>query len=178
MQEYLPFLHETAVSYPQVRVLELGARRGNSTLAFLAAAQAVNGHVTSVDLDRVPDAPEGMRPWRNCPWWTFVQGDDLHPAVRARLPAQVDVLFVDTSHEYRHTLDECRAYVPRVAPGGVALFHDTKLMSWRGYEWDGEAAPVWQALDDYCAETGRSWENLDGEYGLGILRVDGKPAVA
>ena len=114
---------------------------------------------------------DGMHRWRDCPGWTFVQGDDMDEAVQARLPAEVDVLFVDSSHEHIHTLEECRAYVPRLAPGGVALFHDTKLRSWPGYDWQGEIAPVWQALDDYCAETGLSWENLPGEYGLGVVRL-------
>lgn|GEM_PF-1172129 len=159
IKEYLPFLFETAASYPNVRVLELGTRRGNSTLAFLAAAEAVNGHVWSVDIDRVTDAPDGMMPWRKCPGWTFIQGDDLHPAVRAKLPAEVDVLFVDTSHEYDHTLEECRAYMPRLAPGGVALFHDTTSFP-----------PVAQALDTWCEETGRTWENRPGEYGLGVIQ--------
>lgn len=176
IREYLPFLFETAASYPQVRVLELGSRGGNSTLAFLAAAEAVNGHVTSVDTDRVTGFLDGMFRWRDCPGWTFVQGDDMDGAVQARLPAGVDVLFIDTSHEYGHTLAELRAYMPRVVPGGVALFHDTACFG----DWceDGDTIPaVARALDDYCAETGLSWENLPGEYGLGVIRVS-EPAAA
>jgi predicted O-methyltransferase YrrM len=170
IQEYLPYLHETAKSYPDVRVLELGSRRGNSTLAFLAAASMVRGHVWSADIDPVADYDEGMRRWRGCPWWTFIQGDDMDPAVQARLPAEVDILFIDTSHEYAHTLAECRAYLPRVAPGGVALFHDTRIFgTWSG---PGDTIPpVARALDDWCAETGRTWENLPGEYGLGVVRT-------
>jgi len=172
IQEYLPFLHETAASYPQVRVLELGSRRGNSTLAFLAAALTVRGSVVSADLDPVADYDEGMRRWRDCPWWTFVQGDDMDEAVQARLPAQCDVLFVDTSHEYAHTLAELRAYMPRVVPGGVALFHDTRIFgTWS--EPGDTIPPVARALDGWCAEAGLSWENLPGEYGLGVVRVPG-----
>src|SRR5580704_4772440 len=51
IREYLPFLYETAKQYPQVRVLEFGARKGNSTLAFLAAAEAAGGYVLSVDIE-------------------------------------------------------------------------------------------------------------------------------
>ena len=29
---------------------------------------------------------------------------------------------------------------------------------------------VRQALDAWCAETGLSWENLPGVYGLGVIR--------
>ena len=173
IQEYMPFLHGTAKSYDKVRILELGTRKGNSTLAFLAAAEAVGGKVTSVDIDRMPDPPD-------CPFWTFVQGSDTESAVQARLPAEIDVLFIDTSHEYEHTLAELRAYMPRVIPGGIALFHDTNLFGWR----EGLPAGIWsgtpeagehypevrQALDEYCKETGLSWENKPGFYGLGIIR--------
>src|SRR5580704_726120 len=106
IKEYLPFLFETAASYPKVRVLELGARKGNSTLAFLAGADVTGGHVTSVDIDKIADDPAGMLPWSKCPGWTFVHGDDMDPAVQAQLPPEVDVLFIDSSHEYAHTVAE------------------------------------------------------------------------
>jgi cephalosporin hydroxylase len=170
IQEYLPFLHETARSYPGVRVLELGTRKGNSTLAFLAAAEAAGGHVWSADISDVTRDPEGMAPWARCPWWTFTRGDDTDPAVQSLLPARCDVLFIDTSHEYAHTLAELRAYVPRLAAGGVALLHDTHVTGWPGYRREGNLPPVWQALDDYCPETGLSWEDTPGVYGLGVIR--------
>ena len=178
IQEYLPFLYEQARSRPGVRVLELGARRGNSTLAFLAGATESGGHVWSSDIDNVLRHPDGIGPWAGCPRWTFVCGDDMNPAAQALLPPEVDVLFVDSSHEYLHTLEECRAYVPRVAPGGVVLFHDTNIYDWPGYGWTGDVPPVQQALSEYCAEAGLSWENLDGAYGMGVIRVDGEPPAA
>jgi cephalosporin hydroxylase len=171
IQEYLEFLHQEAGRSAMGRVVELGTRKGNSTLAFLAAVQERGGgHVWSVDTADCAHDPEGMRPWARCPWWTFIQGDDMDPAVQAQLPARCDVLFIDTSHEHLATLAELRAFMPRLAPGGVALFHDTRLTGWPGYEWDGDAPPVRQALDDYCAEAGLSWEELPGTYGLGIIR--------
>lgn len=171
IREYLPFLYDTARSYDRVRVLELGSRKGNSTLAFLAAAEETGGHVWSGDIDNVVLDPEGLQPWFPHGRWTFTCGDDMDPAVQARFPAQVDVFFLDTSHEYEHTLAELRAYMPRVAPGGVALFHDTNIIGWPGYAWDSSVPPVRAALDDWCAETGLSWENLPGEYGMGVIRL-------
>jgi cephalosporin hydroxylase len=168
IQEYLPFLFDQACTHP--RILELGSRKGNSTLAFLAAAELSGGHVWSGDIADVRLDPRGMARWRNARRWTFIQGDDMDPDVQARFPDEVDLFFLDTSHEYSHTLAELRAYMPRVARNGIALFHDTHLMSWPGYDWTGEKSPVWTALDDYCAETGRTWEDLPGEYGLGIIR--------
>lgn len=171
IQEYLPFLHETAKSYDKVRVLEFGSRRGNSTLAFLAAAEKADGHVWSNDINNIIGDVNGMRPWFPHERWTFVCGDDMHPLIQERLPAEVDVLFIDTSHEYEHTVNECRAFVPRVRPGGVALFHDTNLIGWPGYEWNERIPPVRAALDDYCAEAGLSWHDMPGTYGLGVIEL-------
>ena len=170
IQEYLPFLYEQARSRPGCRVLELGARRGNSTLAFLAGCAESGGHVWSCDIDDVRRFPDGIGPFGGLPGWTFVHGDDMDPSVQSLLPAQADLLFLDTSHEYEHTLAELRAYMPRVAPGGIALFHDTNLIGWPGYQWDRAIPPVQAALDDWCAETGLTWENLPGAYGLGMIR--------
>ena len=171
IQEYLPFLYEQARSRPGCRVLELGSRKGNSTLAFLAAAQESGGHVWSNDITDVTLDPEGMRPWRAHPRWTFTCGDDMDPAVQGLLPAEVDVLFIDTSHEYEHTLAELRAYMPRLAPGGVALFHDTNIMGWPGYQWDRDIPPVQAALNEWCEEARLSWQNMPGSYGMGVIRV-------
>jgi predicted O-methyltransferase YrrM len=173
IREYLPLLYDAASAVQGCRVLELGTRQGNSTLALLAGAEASGGHVWSCDVDPCDQDPGGMGPWAGCPRWTFTHGDDLHPAIRAALPAEVDLLFIDTSHFYAETLEECRAYVPRLTPGGLALFHDTNVYSWTAGQNPGctGPAPVARALDDYCAETGLEWEDLDGDYGMGVIRV-------
>jgi len=77
IREYLPFLYEQARSRPGCRVLELGTRMGNSTLAFLAGAAPSGGHVWSVDVDNVAIHPDGMLPWRGVPQWTFTRGNDV-----------------------------------------------------------------------------------------------------
>ena len=129
-----------------------------------------DGHVWSCDIGDVRRYPDGIGPFARSPRWTFTCGDDMDPAVQAVLPAEVDVFFLDTSHEYEHTLAELRAYMPRLAPGGVALFHDTNLIGWPGYHWDRDIPPVQAALNDWCAEAGTTWENLPGNYGMGVIR--------
>jgi predicted O-methyltransferase YrrM len=163
--EYLPLLYGYVRLYPEARVLEIGTRDGNSTLALLAAAQAVGGHVWSVDINpRVPDNPNGMLPFKHDPAWSFTAGDSTDPAVIASQPGEIDVLFIDSGHEYDLTVAEMNAYMPRLAPGGTALFHDTRLT----YDDWG----VKRALDDYCAGHGLVWRDLPGEYGLGVITLD------
>jgi predicted O-methyltransferase YrrM len=180
IRDHLPFLREQAAVRDKPQIAELGTRTGNSTLAFLDGASVTGGHVWSVDIEDILQYPDGMKPWAGLPSWTFVHGDSLDPEVQASLPQELDILFNDASHEYLPTLEECRRYVPMIKPGGLALFHDTKLLLWseNGITWSGssdknknETPPVRRALDDYCAETGLAWEEMDGEFGLGVIRL-------
>ena len=162
--EYLPLLYAYTRLYQEARVLEIGTRDGNSTLAFLAAALETGGHVWSVDLDPgVPGNPDGMLPWKDDPRWTFTCGDAADPAVAACQPEQVDVLFIDAGHMYAETKAELEIYMPRVRPGGTALFHDTRL------DWDDFG--VRRALDFYCRLHDLAWHDLPGTYGLGVVTL-------
>ena len=162
IMEYLPLLYGYTRLYEGARVLELGTRDGNSTLAFLAAAQQVGGHVWSVDIDpAVPTRADGMGPYADSPLWTFTCGDSTDPEVVKAQPQQVDILFNDASHEYGKTLEELEVYMPLLAPGGTALFHDTRL------QYDNWA--VKRALNVWCARNGLTWADLPGRYGMGVV---------
>jgi predicted O-methyltransferase YrrM len=56
---------------------------------------------------------------------SFVRGMSMDAGVLAALPAQADIVFLDTSHEYPDTLQEIETYLPRLAPGGFLVIHDT-----------------------------------------------------
>ena len=136
--DHLPRLREEACR-PNVVVIELGVRGGNSTAAFLDAAELYEGHVWSVDIADCPGEHER---------WTFIQGDDMD--VVDQLP-ECDVLFIDTSHHYEHTLEELKAYVPKVRDGGVVLLHDTELEVPFMCPPDDPPFPVTAALRVYVA---------------------------
>jgi len=167
IQDHLPFLYDTVRAYECPDVVELGVRSGESTSAFLAALETLaSGHLDSVDIDQ----PQVPQEWFANPQWTFHQGNDLD--LQAVLPPQFDVLFIDTSHTFEQTLAELRAFVPRVAPGGIVLLHDTQWLS-PAVSLSAPGGPVTEALDAYCAETGMNWENRlsePGFYGLGVLK--------
>ena len=40
------------------------------------------------------------------------------------------MIFIDTSHLYEHTRDEIDRWLPRLAPGGAMVFHDTNMATW------------------------------------------------
>ena len=157
VQYCMPRMHDAARSYPEVKVLELGVREGYSTSAFLAAAESAAGHVWSVDIDE----PRVPAHWSASGLWTFTRADDLTLTWPAGM---FDVLFIDTSHSYEHTLAELCRFVPVVRPGGTVFLHDT-IWGDRG---------VAGALHVFCAETGLSWTEHGGQYGLGEIRIPPK----
>lgn len=150
---HLPVLFETVSRYEHATVIELGVRDGNSTAAFLAGVEAVDGHLWSVDIE----APRVPHWWAATGFWTLGIGDDLDRNIASALP-ECDVLFIDTSHWFDQTLAELRLYCPKVKAGGVVLLHDT--------EWCPEHEfPVARALDEFSP----GWKNLPGSYGLGVI---------
>jgi predicted O-methyltransferase YrrM len=163
IQDCLERLHDAAAAIPRVRVLELGVRSGNSTAAFLAAAEKADGHVWSVDIE----PPAVPQEWALSTWWTFALGDDL---LAYPLQPEFDILFIDSSHRYAHTLAELRKFVPMVVPGGRILLHDTRL---RNVDGEPVTFPVRTAVDLFCAEAGLSWTDHDARYGLGEIVIPG-----
>ena len=149
--EYLPLLHGYARVYQGCRILEVGVRSGNSTVALLYAAQITGGHLWSVDIDDVLARGDGMGPWADHPAWTFTRGHSTGTGTLAKQPVAVDLFFLDSDHGYDITRAEIRAYMPRLAPGGTALFHDTRLPCGDA-EAPGGRYPVTAALDEYCGD--------------------------
>jgi len=152
--EHLPFLHEVANGK---QVVELGVRSGESSKAFLAGG----AQLWSVDI--------GAQPFSH-PNWTFMQGDDRDPAVASRAP-NCDVLFIDSSHGYEHTLFELWVYGAKVRNGGLIVLHDTELETPAGEE-AGPAFPVKKALEEYSQEQDYSYFLRPYCWGLGVITVD------
>lgn len=156
IREQMPVLYAWARHARSV--IELGVRSGNSTSAFLAALEG-RGELWSVDIA----PPQVPAYWHGQPHWHLLVCDDLEPRAVRFCPDQADVLFIDTSHYYDHTLAELRLYVPKVRSGGVVLMHDT------GPGWPDVA----RALDSFSRETGLSWYDHPGWPGLGVIEVPG-----
>lgn len=165
IRDHLPRLHLEA-SKPGVKIIELGVRAGNSTAAFLAAAQANDGHVWSVDICP-PYVPSD---WCAMPEWTFIVGDDLD--IADRLPDAVDIVFIDTSHTYDQTLTELWTYRSKLKPGGVFICHDTELEHPDASPPSDPPFPVATAIREFCQETGAAVEWVAGCWGLGVIRLE------
>ena len=195
IREQMPLLYEAVRRYDKAVVAELGVRDGKSTVALLRGVSECGGHVWSVD-DGPVTAPHW---WESSGYWSLLVADDMGEKAANWIPARLDVLFIDTSHMYGHTLAELARYVPRVRPGGVVLCHDVELTregyplqpqfldvpgsggvmgeSWARAAASGPEYPVAAALDDYCKDKGLTWTRQrkpmvdEPFYGLGTMRI-------
>jgi cephalosporin hydroxylase len=159
---HLPRFVDLVLARDARHVVELGTRTGVSTIAWLYALEQTGGRLTSVDIDEKPGIGDH-------PHWTFIQGDDTDPELFADLePA--DIVFVDTSHWYAHTLRELNLYRWLVKPGGVIVCHDTELQHPEGAPLR-PAFPVKTAIKEFVGQHGYHWFNFQDCFGLGVIEI-------
>ena len=159
---YLPVLLGAALRYPQPKIIELGLLHGDSTTAFLAAAELAGGHVWSVDIDsgclflkRDPQPDPGL--------WTFVHSDSRAGDAITGTPDDAHVVLIDSSHEYAQTCDELRIYLDKLRSGGMMLMHDVD---------NPDCGPaVRAALDAVLPEYDLGWTWYGGVNGLGVIQI-------
>jgi len=161
--QHLPRMVELVQQTNAQHVIELGTRTGVSTVAWLHGLDATGGRLTSIDIDAKPAIGEHER-------WEFMQGDDMAADVFAACD-MADIVFIDTSHHYLHTLAELRLWSAKVRPGGWIVCHDTELLAPEGMPADDPLFPVKRAIERFCAERNLEWANVPECNGLGLIKV-------
>ncbi len=104
------------------RVVELGTATGWTAAAFVLADPA--RVVVSCDPNVQPGRDRYLRLLRSS---TRARIELVHAAgveAAAMDAREVDLLFIDSSHERQATIDEWHAWRPRLAPNGLVVFHD------------------------------------------------------
>lgn len=144
-------LHALVIALRAKQVIELGVRRGVSTVALLSALDVTDGRLWSCDREKPPVPPFVHEHSR----WDFCLGEDLEVASSA--PDVCDLLFIDTSHELAHTKAELELYASRVKEGGIIALHDTVLT--------GVSRPA----RAWAKAHGTTFVNLPGSNGLGVI---------
>src|SRR3989344_2657879 len=117
---------ESMIVKPKL-IVELGVRTGQSTFVFERVAKLCNAFLLSVDI-----APQQRK--TKWPKSAFIQKDDILVAddfknvcAKNNLDPYVDVLFIDTSHEYHHTKKEIAKWFPFLSERSVVFFHDANV---------------------------------------------------
>src|SRR6185437_907021 len=92
----------------------------------------------------------------------FYQGDDVIFADqfpefcrKRNISPEIDLLFIDTSHYYEHTVQEIRAWFPLLAGRAKVVFHDTnsRIVGPRNdgcfeLAWDNQRGVI-RAIEEY-----------------------------
>lgn len=120
INEHVAFLRDMVVALNAQTVLELGvSRTAVSTHALHRGVRETGGMLHSVDMHNFKEfGPVKSSVWR------FTHQEDLEFAKTWDTP--IDLLLIDTSHEYRHTCTELEAFAPHVVRTGCILLHDTE----------------------------------------------------
>ena len=127
ISDHLERLFVEAMQVSPDTIVECGVRGGESTFVFERVARLVDADVVSVDINETSYTTDYDD------WW-FVQFDDVDFAADFEgwcdengIDAAIDVLFVDTSHRYEHTVAEIDAWFPHLGEDAVVVFHDTNM---------------------------------------------------
>lgn len=162
IQAHLPRFVALCENLDAQRVLELGVRTGVSTIAWLEGLRRTGGHLWAVDVEPCPIEHAQL---------TFIRGDDCDQAVLDQIPDDLDLIFVDTSHLYSHTQREIELYLPKLAPGGAILFHDTAVERFDHHPDDEIPFPVRTAVQEAADEGGWELDYFDDSHGLTVCWV-------
>jgi cephalosporin hydroxylase len=157
ISDHLPTLFQESLSIQPRVIVELGVRDGESTFVFQRVAKCCGARGVSVDIEPFTDRESDER-------WKFVQSDDI--AFAKRFPAWcrengfpdgIDILFIDTTHFYEHTVREIKHWFPLFAPPAKVFFHDTNLRRIY-FRKDGSMGVAWtnrgvtEALENYLGK--------------------------
>jgi len=124
MSEINDWLAELLMITKPKTIVELGTESGNSTRVFLEYIKHFGATLVSVDID--PNCADYKQEG-----YTRVIADDVEYAKTYQNGSnkEIDLLFIDTSHIYEHTMKELELYIPLMSSKGIICFHDTNIYS-------------------------------------------------
>lgn len=156
-------------------IVQLGHFIGYSTLllGFMMRRMHLARSIFSIDIS--PEASEYTRAWvARAGLQDYVEilvSDSADPAaaIAARnfFLASPSLVFIDSSHGYRHTIDELKLWYHEVRPGGLVLLHDASEFAAR-FDPDREGG-VGRAVQEWLR---------DASVPAVLLNADAPPAVA
>jgi len=155
INEHLETMFWESLALKPRLIVELGVARGESSRVFAQVAKLSGAKLVSVDINDCSRALD----WEE---WSFIHQDDLKFAPQfpawcreREIDPTIDVLFIDTSHYFDHTLEEMQAYFPYLADHAKVFFHDTNLDTYifrkdgsMDLGWDNERGVI-RALEVY-----------------------------
>ena len=171
INEHLELLYRMVAEIGVQRIVELGARGGNSTVALVIGANETGGHVVSVDHGKGAGYAGEQPTWEALTeasatitdklglgsYWTLVVKDDLEFAKEYH--DMIELLMIDTDHSYDQLKKELASWGTKVIDGGFIVIHDT-------VSFPEMNKAIWEFLDEHPSSDYVEHKNCNG---LGII---------
>ena len=174
--DHLPFAYDIMEAQRPRLLVELGAYNG---LSFFGFCQAVvehdfeclcyavdtwegDKHTDQYDDSIFKDVQQHAR--ENYRGFTYLMRMLFNDALQHFKDESIDLLHIDGLHTYEAVREDFENWYPKVAPGGIVLFHDV-----RARIKDFGAWKFWGELESSHEQCFR----FDHGFGLGVLRKPG-----
>jgi cephalosporin hydroxylase len=121
ISSHLDTIYIKTLEFNPKNIVELGVREGESSRVFSCVNDDIGSSVVGVD---VTDCEYSFV--KN---GTFYKADDtvFHTFYENKYGKNIDLLFIDTSHLYDHTVQEIKYWFPLLSQKAMIIFHDTNL---------------------------------------------------
>ena len=158
IHQHLTTLYFIVKEFGLKEVLELGTQEGNSTVSMGLAVKENGGHLTSIDIVRVPIAKQRMEDYNLKDIWTLHENtNDLD----MKWDKKIDCLFIDTLHTREQLEAEIKKFAPFVRKGGFVIFHDICA------NYQGILEPA--IIEYFGTKNYYRWFN---DCGLGVVKIE------
>lgn len=155
VNDHLATLFAESLGIAPRLIVELGVRGGETAFVLERIADLYGSRIVLVDIEECPNVSGSAHV-------SFVKSDDIEFAERFEawcaersIDSSIDILHIDTSHLYDHTVREINAWFPFLSDRAKVFFHDTHLESvFRRSDgsmeraWDNDRGVI-RALEDY-----------------------------
>jgi predicted O-methyltransferase YrrM len=120
----------------RMKMVQLGHYNGFSSLLLGFVFQNFNISNSFISFDISSNITAQANKWTERaglnPYVKQLVGDSADPqnvniALDHLQSDSIDILFIDSSHEYNHTLKELQLWFPKLSRGGFVFLHDTSL---------------------------------------------------
>ena len=125
MKPFITLLAGLTIALDAKLVLEIGTGFLFSTKAFLWGLEKTKGQIITCDPVKRWEELSRLKRWAyfSHPQFQFIQKTSQE--VAKTWNKQIDILFIDGSHEYESVLFDYKTFSPFVRKGGLIIFHDT-----------------------------------------------------
>lgn len=104
-------------------VVELGTGQGAAGMRIMSALPD-DAHFTTINYVNGEIHGEGLVSWLKDPRLTMLFLDTIDPETLLKVPDDIDILFMDTTHEGWHVATELRLWQYKLADGAVVIVDD------------------------------------------------------